>query len=118
MSVKRLPYLEKAIDEGSKELGDALRTARKRRGMTLAHMAEKVGVTRRTLIRLEKGDSKVNLGTVLACLAVYGLMDQFVAAVAPNKDHQGAEKERLRLPKRVRRKKQMTGDTDVDMSKL
>ncbi|MEZ4741584.1 MAG: helix-turn-helix transcriptional regulator [Bdellovibrionota bacterium] len=92
MSDHRPPYLQKAIDQGGEELGQALKTARKRRGITLVEMAAKIGVTRRTLTRLEKGDTAVNLAVLLACLTVYGLLNQLTASVLPNKDPQGQKK--------------------------
>ena len=116
MNDKMPPYLRKAIQEGCEALASALKTARKRRGLTQEDMARKVGVTPRTIIRLEKGDSKVNLATLLACMSVYGLLAQLTESIAPTKDLKGEEKERLRLPERVRKKKQASDA--YDLSKL
>jgi transcriptional regulator with XRE-family HTH domain len=108
------PFLRKAIEEGAESLANSLRTARKRRGFTLTDMAQKIGVTPRTLIRLEKGDSKVNVATLLACLSVYGLLDQLAASVGPERDLRGMERERLRLPERVRKKRKSQDKYDLN----
>jgi DNA-binding XRE family transcriptional regulator len=110
------PYLKKAILEGGAALGAALKIARRRRALRQEDMAQKVGVTPRTIIRLEKGDTKVNLATLLACLSVYGLLSQLTDSVAPSKDLKGEEKERIRLPERVRKKNQVR--EGYDLSKL
>jgi len=54
-------------------LGERLRLARKRRKITAVLMAQRVGVSRDTLNRVEKGDPVVSLGTYLRVLRVLGL---------------------------------------------
>lgn len=54
-------------------LGERLRLARKRRRVTTVLMAERVGISRDTLNRVEKGDAAVSLGTYLRVLRVLGL---------------------------------------------
>lgn len=54
-------------------LGDRLRSARLRRKMTQAMLAERVGVTRQTILKLEEGNPATSLATVLRVLAVLGM---------------------------------------------
>lgn len=54
-------------------LGERLRLARRRRRITAVLMAQRVGVSRDTLNRVEKGDPAVSLGTYLRVLRVLGL---------------------------------------------
>jgi transcriptional regulator with XRE-family HTH domain len=54
-------------------LGERLRLARKRRKISTLLMAERAGISRDTLNRVEKGDPAVSLGTVLRILRVLGL---------------------------------------------
>ena len=54
-------------------LGDRLRLARLRRKLTSVLFAERMGVSRDTLHRLEKGDPGISLGTYLRALRVLGL---------------------------------------------
>ena len=54
-------------------LGDRLRAARLRRKMSQTMLAERVGVTRQTIIKLEDGNPATSLATVLRVLSVLGL---------------------------------------------
>lgn len=62
-------------------LGDRIRIARLRRRLTVTEMAERMGVTRPTLNRLEKGDLSVGLGVLVRALGVLGL-DEDLAKLA------------------------------------
>ena len=53
--------------------GERLRLARMRRKLQTTLFAERLGVSRETLRRLEKGDPTVALGTYLRALRVLGL---------------------------------------------
>lgn len=55
------------------ELGERLRAARLRRRLTTVLFAERVGVSRDTLSRLEKGDPAIAIGSYLKALRVLGL---------------------------------------------
>lgn len=54
-------------------LGDRLRAARLRRGMTQAILAERVGVTVSTIGKLEGGNPATSLATMLRTLQMLGL---------------------------------------------
>ena len=54
-------------------LGERLRLARKRRKISTVLMAERAGISRDTLNRVEKGDPAVSLGTFQRVLRVLGL---------------------------------------------
>jgi transcriptional regulator with XRE-family HTH domain len=54
-------------------LGERLRLARLRRNLTSVLVAERMGVSRDTLHRLEKGDPGVSLGVYFRALRVLGL---------------------------------------------
>jgi len=54
-------------------LGERLRAARLRRKFTTTLMAERMGVSRETLRRIELGDASVALGNYFAALQVLGL---------------------------------------------
>lgn len=66
---KPFPALERQMTA----LGGRLRLARKRRKITTIQMAERMGISRDTLNRLEKGDANIALGTYLRALRVLGL---------------------------------------------
>lgn len=63
-------------------LGLRLRLARERRELGTEVFAERVGVSRETLRRMEKGDASIAMGTFLRALRVLGLdkdIDQLAA---------------------------------------
>lgn len=62
-------------------LGERLRLARRRRGIKAILFAERMGVSRETLRRLEKGDPSIAIGTYVRALRVLGL-DHDIDAVA------------------------------------
>jgi len=54
-------------------LGERLRAARRRRRLTQAVVAARVGVSKQTLAKLESGNPATSLATALRVLAVLGL---------------------------------------------
>lgn len=63
-------------------LGERLRAARRRRRLTQAVVAVRVGVSKQTLAKLESGNPATSLATALRVLAVLGLaqdIDQLAA---------------------------------------
>ena len=71
--VRSLPTIFPAQRRQLSALGERLRLARKRRRISTVLMAERVGVSRDTLNRAEKGDPAVSLGIYLRILRVLGL---------------------------------------------
>ena len=84
------------------QLGERIRIARKRRALTMKEMSSRMFVSRKTLARLEKGDSGVSLGVFTSALWVLGLDKELMSVALPESDDVGIFYERKRLPKRVR----------------
>lgn len=84
------------------QLGERIGIARKRRAMTMEEMSSRMFVSRKTLARLEKGDSGVSLGVFTSALWVLGLDKELMSVALPERDDVGIFYERKRLPKRVR----------------
>lgn len=59
--------------EGLALLGKTIRLARKQKRLTAQELAERVGVSRSTLQRIEKGDPKVEIGLMFEAAAVVGV---------------------------------------------
>jgi len=57
------------------KLGENIKLARKRRGLTTIQVSDRAGIDRSTLIRIEKGDARVSLGSYFNVLRVLGLQD-------------------------------------------
>ena len=56
-----------------KTLGAMIRAARLERGMSQAELSRRLGVSRYTVISLEKGDPKVSVGTVFEAATTVGI---------------------------------------------
>ena len=85
--------------------GVDIATARKKRSLTAAMMAERLGVSRSTYLRVERGDPSVAMGAYAMALFVLGLGDALFDSIDPGRDEQGLLLDAERLPQRVRVKK-------------
>jgi hypothetical protein len=65
-------------------------------------VANRAGITRPTLHRVERGDPSVALGIYATVLFALGLIDKLGAVAAVEGDTVGLALEEERLPKRVR----------------
>jgi transcriptional regulator with XRE-family HTH domain len=59
--------------EAARLLGARVRLARRERGWTLRELAERVGVTQPTLIKIERGDPSVGLGVAFEAAVLAGV---------------------------------------------
>ena len=85
------------------KLGSDISIARRRRGISTALMAQRAFVSRRTLLRVEKGDPSVSMGIYASVLFVLGFVDRVGAIAESATDALGLALDEERLPKRVRR---------------
>ena len=59
-------------------IGENIRLARLRRDLSSEQVAERAGISRNTLIKIEKGDEGVAIGMYLRVLIVLGLQDNLL----------------------------------------
>ena len=88
------------------KFGADIAVARRKRKLTVAMMAERIGVSANTYIRVEKGNPSVSLGVYAMALFALGLGAVFNELVDPKTDDQGLLLEEQRLPQRVRVKRE------------
>jgi len=69
-----LPRLEKLMSE----LGENIKLARLRRKLSSKQVAERAGISRTTLVSIEKGYAGVSIGYYLNVLRVLGLENDFL----------------------------------------
>ncbi len=81
-------------------LGERLRLARLRRRISQTEMASRVGVSRMTLVRLERGEPAVALAVLVRALSILGL-EADVDRLAAD-DQIGSRLRDLELPTRPR----------------
>lgn len=74
MKRKLFPSQTKALDV----LGEQLKLARLRRDLTTVQVAERSGIGRTTLVKIEKGDEGVSLGMYYRVLLTLGLGDDIM----------------------------------------
>jgi transcriptional regulator with XRE-family HTH domain len=96
----RLPPI--AVKRALRKLGSDMRDARRRRRIPMALMAERVGVTRATLTKAERGDERVSMGVYAAMLFVLGLTERLAELASARNDEVGLALEEERLPQRIR----------------
>lgn len=65
-------------------------------------MAERIGVTRVTLAKIEKGDPTVSMGSYALALYVLGKIDELEKLIDRTNDPLGLDLMDERLPKRIK----------------
>lgn len=86
-------------------LGEDIKNARRRRRIQTALLAERAGISRITLGKIEKGDPSVSMGGYASVLFSLGLIKQLETIAHSNHDIVGRDLEEDRLPKRIRHSK-------------
>ena len=91
-------------------LGSLIRAARKERKMTAQDVADRAGISRGLLQRIEKGDPKCELGATIEVAAIVGvkLFDPEATTLTRHLRH--AEDRLALLPKSVRKKAKVADD--------
>ena len=79
-------------------LGRKIRTARQNRGITQAELAEKVGISRSTLVCVERGKPGAAIAIYFGVLSALGLLDSVRGVADPDSDMAGARLGLARLP--------------------
>ena len=97
--------LPPAVRRSVTKFGSDLATARRKRGLTVISVAERMGVSKNTYLRAEKGDPGVGLGVYAMALFVLGFGDPLRSLIDVSRDDVGLLLDEERLPKRVRMKK-------------
>jgi len=87
------------------ELGQRLREARLRRRFTVTQVAERAGVSRPTLNKVERGDAAVTLGTYLRVLTVLGLERHLDLVAADDPLGRRLQDAELHVPRRAPKRK-------------
>lgn len=84
------------------QIGEHLTTWRKLQGLTAQQVAERAGIARSTLSRLEHGQTGVSLETLLDVLRALGQVERVLNALDPYETDLGRARADMTLPARVR----------------
>jgi len=90
-----------AVADGQRRIGEELGTWRRLRRLTAAQVADRAGISRHTVMRLENGEG-ASLENVLRVARALGLLDSLVAALDPYATDVGRLRSEEALPERVR----------------
>lgn len=98
MAVRTLsPSARRALQS----LGADLRVARLKRRIPVREFAERMGVSQRTVARLENGDGGVGIGTLAMACLVLGELDRISGFLDAGSDDTGLLMEKEKLPRRI-----------------
>lgn len=91
-------------------LGKLIRAARKERKMTAQELADRAGISRGLLQRIEKGDPKCELGAAFEVATIVGVKLFDTEATTLTKHIRQTEDKLALLPKSVRKKVKVADD--------
>jgi transcriptional regulator with XRE-family HTH domain len=98
MPESRIPI---AVANGQRRIGEELATWRRLRRLTAAQVADRAGLSRHTVMRLENGEG-ASLESLLRIARALGVLDSLVAALDPYATDVGRLRSEEALPERVR----------------
>ena len=90
------------VQRAVREFASHVQAWRKLRDLTQQQLAERAGVGRETVVRVEQGDPKVALDNVFRILHALGVLDNVPRAVDPYETDLGRMRADEQLPRRVR----------------
>ncbi len=106
MNAKSTPI---PVKRALKKLGQDICDARKRRRITVQLAAERAGISRTTLSKIEGGNEGVSLGAYARVLFILGMIERLIELADPTFDILGLGLEADNLPKRIRISKKERG---------
>ncbi|HKL20855.1 MAG TPA: helix-turn-helix transcriptional regulator [Tichowtungia sp.] len=102
--MKKKPQLLPRHLRQFKTLGENLKLARLRRNLTAEMVAQRAGISRMTLNKIENGNPSVAMGNYFMVLHVLGLSQDFELLAANDEFGQGLLDDRLLARKRAAKK--------------
>lgn len=97
-----LSTLPLPVTRALRKLGHDIKDARRRRRIPMAIAAQRASISKPTLIKVERGDPGVSIGSYATVLFVMGMVDRLADLVDPKNDPVGLQLEEENLPKRIR----------------
>ena len=94
------------VSRSLQKFGSDIKSARLRRRLPMSFVAERAGISTKTLANIEKGEAGVSLGNVAAVIYAMGIGTPFSEILDQKNDSFGLMLDEERLPKRARLPKQ------------
>jgi hypothetical protein len=109
----KLSIMPLPVSRALRKLGHDLKDARRRRRIPMAIAAQRASISKPTLIKVERGDPGVSMGSYATVLFVIGMADRLADLVDAKNDPVGLQLEEEKLPQRIRgprKQKQIEGE--------
>lgn len=90
------------VQRAANSLGEHFKTRRKLLNLTEQQVAERAGISRKTVRRLEADSSATSVGAMLRVARALGVLDVLVDALDPHDTEVGRLRANDQLPQRVR----------------
>lgn len=103
IKAKSLP-IPLPVERAIIKLGGDLALARRRRHISQASLAERIGASLSTIRRMEKGDARVPLHFIARAIHLFGELERFSNLMDTAQDDIGLTLIDEQLPKRIRQK--------------
>ena len=97
------------VERAIRKLGSDLSLARRRRHISQASLAERIGASLSTIRRMENGDMRVPIHFIARALHVFGEIQALERLLDTSNDDFGLTLMDEQLPKRVRSKSRLSG---------
>lgn len=91
------------ISLAARSIGEQLAAWRKLQSLTAVQVAERAGISRSSLTKIENGDAGVSFEAVLKVARALGILDAVIEATDPYATDLGRARADEQLPRRVRR---------------
>ena len=98
--MKKMPPV--SVRTGLQRLGADLKNARLRRRLRMVTVAERAGISRETLAKIQKGDPGVSMGSYASVIFALGLGTHWMKLADISNDKMGQALDEERIPQRVR----------------
>lgn len=107
--------VHRRVEHVMSKIGSDISIARRVRKISTADFAERIGVSRATLHRLESGDASVSMNAFIMAMHALGRLDAIADVTDARHDHVTMQQMMADVPARIRRpKKTATSASDVD----
>lgn len=101
--MKAMARISPVVARSAGEIGGSVSQWRRIQRITSAELAERAGVSRETVSRIEHGDASVGFGKVLSVCRVLGILTQVQESFDPATTEYGRLQLARELPERVRK---------------
>lgn len=103
--MKKTSIIPIPVRKTLEKLGSDIKEARIRRKISMELMAQRAGITRPTLVKVEQGDATTSMGIYAKVIFILGLNDNLADIADIRNDKVGIMIESKELPKRARTRK-------------